>query len=123
VAQRSPTCAERKNASGHSRQRLKGRLRQLWGNSGSRPSSFVMCNSPVEVQLPQPGVSIIRAAPQLRAKAVSAASIPFLALAKKSASAQNNNQGGNKPGHPGRTNLAKWHQSLVQGFLAPHREA
>src|SRR4029077_10553790 len=32
--------------------------------SGLRPSSFVMCNTPVEVQLPQPGVSIIRAAPQ-----------------------------------------------------------
>jgi hypothetical protein len=32
--------------------------------SGSRPSSFVMCNTPVEVQLPQPGVSIVRAAPQ-----------------------------------------------------------
>ena len=34
--------------------------------SGSRLSSFVMCNTPVEVQLPQPGVSIIRAAPQSR---------------------------------------------------------
>jgi hypothetical protein len=34
----------------------------------------------------------------LRATAVSAASIPFLALAKKSASAQNNNQGGNNQG-------------------------
>ena len=43
-----PSCAERKNASGHSCQ---------------RPSSFVMWNTPVEVQLPQPGVSIIRAAP------------------------------------------------------------
>ena len=30
VAQRSPTCAERKNASGHSRRRPKGRLRQFW---------------------------------------------------------------------------------------------
>jgi len=32
--------------------------------SGLRPSSFVMGNTPVEVNLPQPGVSIIRAAPQ-----------------------------------------------------------
>jgi hypothetical protein len=27
--------------------------------SGSRPSSFVMCNTPVEVQLPQPGRIIL----------------------------------------------------------------
>jgi hypothetical protein len=32
--------------------------------SGLRPSSFVLCNTPVEVQFAQPGVSIIRAAPQ-----------------------------------------------------------
>jgi len=36
--------------------------------SGLRPSSFVMWNTPVEVQFTQPGVSIIRAAPQTLAK-------------------------------------------------------
>jgi hypothetical protein len=33
VARQSPSCAERKNASGHSCQRPKGRLRQLWGSA------------------------------------------------------------------------------------------
>jgi hypothetical protein len=31
-----------------------------------RRSSFVMCNTPVEVHLSQPGVSIIRAAPHFQ---------------------------------------------------------
>src|ERR1700720_1881977 len=40
--------------------RPKGRLRQLWGErsgapSGLRPSSFVMCNTPVEVQFTSAG--------------------------------------------------------------------
>ena len=69
VARQSPSCAERKNASGHSRQRPKGRLRQLWGSAPAPLRACIRHHSSCGIlrlrfNLPQPGVSIIRAAPQ-----------------------------------------------------------
>ena len=69
VAPRSPSFVERKSASGHSHQPPKGRLRQLWGSAPAplracahHHSSWVALR--LRFNLPQPGVSIIRAAPQ-----------------------------------------------------------
>src|SRR5262249_18496803 len=65
----SPSCAEQKSAWGHSRRCPKGQLRQLWG---SAPALLRACarhhSSCVTLRLrfnllPQPGVSIILAAP------------------------------------------------------------
>src|SRR6202051_209670 len=70
VAPQSPSCAEQKNAWGHSHRRPKGRHRQLFG---SAPAPLRACarhhSSCVTLRLrfnllPHPGVSIIRAAPQ-----------------------------------------------------------
>jgi sigma-70-like protein len=71
VARQPPSCAERKSASGHCRRRPKGRLRQLWG---SAPAPLRACarhySSCVTLRLrfnlPQPGVSTIRAAPHVQ---------------------------------------------------------
>src|SRR6476661_661647 len=68
VAPRSPSFVERKSASGHSHQRPKRRLRQLWA---SAPAPLRACahhhsswlTLRLSFNLPQPGVSIIRAAP------------------------------------------------------------
>src|SRR5262249_7272224 len=69
AARQSPSCAEQKSAWGHSRRCPKGQLRQLWG---SAPALLRACarhhSSCVTLRLrfnllPQPGVSIIRAAP------------------------------------------------------------
>jgi len=58
----------RKNASGHSRHAGRGACASFGGAlrrpSGLRPSSFVIWNTPVEVQFILAGVSSIRAAPQ-----------------------------------------------------------
>ena len=69
AAQQSPSCAEQKSAWGPFPSTPEGAPTRALGErsgapSGLRPSSFVMCNTPVEVQFPQPGVSIVRAAPQ-----------------------------------------------------------
>ena len=69
VARQSPSCGERKNASGRLCQRPKGRLRQLWGSAAAPLRACTRHHSSCGIlrlrfNLPQPGVSIIRAAPQ-----------------------------------------------------------
>src|ERR1700692_532688 len=68
VAPQTPSCAERKNAWGHSHRRPKGRLRQLWRSPlracARHHSSCITLRLRFNL-LPQPGVSIIRAAPQV----------------------------------------------------------
>src|SRR5262245_3313610 len=71
VARRSPSCAERKNASGRSHRRPKGRLRQLWGSAPAPLRACALHHSScltlrLRFNLPQPAVSTIRAAPHMR---------------------------------------------------------
>jgi hypothetical protein len=78
VARQSPSCAEQKNAWGHSHRRPKRPLRQLWRSPlracARHHSSCVTLRLRFNL-LPQPGVSIIRAAPQLVAARDTAATL------------------------------------------------
>src|SRR3954469_5223213 len=70
VARRSRSCAERKSASDHSRRRPKRHLRQLWGSAPAPLRACALHHSScvtlrLRFNLPQPGVSIIRAAPHV----------------------------------------------------------
>src|SRR3954453_21976051 len=74
VARRSRSFAERKSASDHSRRRPKGHLRQLWGSAPAPLRACALHHSScltlrLRFNLPQPGVSIIRAAPHAQALA------------------------------------------------------